>query len=767
MRLTLPLIALLLACQNPAPAPPTPRAEPAEMDPGPQPQPEPESPEQAAPEGLTGVLDVVVLTSSTCVLTEDRAVYCWGEGSQGMLGQGSWDDSDVPVRVAGLDDAIQLSGGNSHLCALRATGQVVCWGSNHQGLLGDGTEESRKVPTPVLDLDEVVEVSAGDQSTCARRASGEVLCWGRDLTRSMVAPGGPREHFLAQPIEGLSDVRKIASGSTHTCVLQGDAGQLSCWGLAHGITSPDPKQMDTLEDTGLTGVEDVVAGSGVTCFQKDSAWRCWGQTYAGQLGFEQRDTLHPAEAVAIPELEEATHVALSDKGGCAVDPVGDVYCWGDKRTAQKLKGLEEPTARIWLSGGHWEHLGCALSRTGALRCWGKEVPPYRVPAPQSTEPWSLEKNRQETGAPFVADEIAAGYDETCARKGGEVWCWGERHNRTFADPDRHRPRPEQVKGIDDAVQLAAGFGFMCARRAIGAVTCWGENTNAQLGDGTRDKHLNPVAVLDLDDTIALSAGSSSACVIRESGSVWCWGSGKAPYESTLEASWTRKKRIRQLALGAGHRCVLLDAGEVWCRGSNNAGQLGNGEGGCKPDPDDFPCPKRSRCKQREICARSDDYVQVQGLDDAVSVAAGGSFTCALREGGKVSCWGESWKGQLGLGPEKQGDIWTPEELTALEDVVELVADNSKACARVKEGRVFCWGQNVFGDLGDRTTQNRFSPSEVYGIDDAIEVRAGMSHACLRREDGAVWCWGDNGDDALGVGHNDERHVTAPLPVLAP
>ncbi len=100
---------------------------------------------------------------------------------------------------------------------------------------------------------------------------------------------------------------------------------------------------------------------------------------------------------------------------------------------------------------------------------------------ESTKLVAIEKTVVPRGETFVAEKIASGYDETCAIKSGQVWCWGERHERILSDPKRYRRHPELVPGIENAVEIADGFGFMCARLSSGNIRCWGENSMMELG----------------------------------------------------------------------------------------------------------------------------------------------------------------------------------------------------------------------------------------------------------------------------------------------
>jgi alpha-tubulin suppressor-like RCC1 family protein len=79
------------------------------------------------------------------------AVKCWGNGNFGRLGQGSVNNSSVPIAVVGLPGAaVAVALGYAHSCALLADGDIWCWGRGAKGQLGDGLGEDSLVPVRVL-----------------------------------------------------------------------------------------------------------------------------------------------------------------------------------------------------------------------------------------------------------------------------------------------------------------------------------------------------------------------------------------------------------------------------------------------------------------------------------------------------------------------------------------------------------------------------------------------------------------------------------------
>jgi alpha-tubulin suppressor-like RCC1 family protein len=142
----------------------------------------------------TGVLAGKTLTeidagaSFACGLDAAGAAYCWGQNSTGQLGNNSTTESHVPVAVTtsgvlagkSLND---ITAGNGFSCALDTTGKAYCWGDGSQGQLGDNSFSQSNVPvavtaTGVLAGVTLTQIDSGTNSTCAIDASSNVYCWG-------------------------------------------------------------------------------------------------------------------------------------------------------------------------------------------------------------------------------------------------------------------------------------------------------------------------------------------------------------------------------------------------------------------------------------------------------------------------------------------------------------------------------------------------------------------------------------------------------------
>ena len=115
----------------------------------------------------------------TCGISEN-ALLCWGDNAAGQLGIGSAaGHHPFPQPVRGLPSPPRaLAAGAVHTCALLAGGVAYCWGQNLHGQLGDGTTENSPIPVQVSGAERFVSLHAGGAVTCGFTGDGREYCWG-------------------------------------------------------------------------------------------------------------------------------------------------------------------------------------------------------------------------------------------------------------------------------------------------------------------------------------------------------------------------------------------------------------------------------------------------------------------------------------------------------------------------------------------------------------------------------------------------------------
>jgi alpha-tubulin suppressor-like RCC1 family protein len=129
------------------------------------------------------------------------------------------------------------------------------------------------------------------------------------------------------------------------------------------------------------------------------------------------------------------------------------------------------------------------------------------------------------------------------------------------------------------------------------------------------------------------------------------------------------------------------------------------------------------------------------------LAIGGSHSCALGQGEYVLCWGTNWHGELGIGrPIRFRNTLSPVPVLALRGVAAMDAGMLHTCAIDVNGRVYCWGDNLYGQLGDGTRTSRGNPRQVHADLRFTSISAGSALTCGIVDPGDALCWGQIGSE---------------------
>ena len=173
----------------------------------------------------------------TCALLSGGTIKCWGNGGYGQLGVGGIVQTSTPMGpVTGITSASAITAGDEHTCAVLADGTMSCWGNNSNGRLGDGTTAGALSPVSVSGIGTTTPAAttatAGSEHTCALLSDATVRCWGDNFFGEL-GNGTNQPSSTPASVTGIAAVA-ITAGSWHTCALL-TAGTIDCWGdSGHG-----------------------------------------------------------------------------------------------------------------------------------------------------------------------------------------------------------------------------------------------------------------------------------------------------------------------------------------------------------------------------------------------------------------------------------------------------------------------------------------------------------------------------------------------------
>lgn len=721
-----------------------------------------------------------------CFLRNDTENFCWGDGigNQPVNFSANFKTAVQALKGKTITDIItSLSGGNS--CAIDSDGIPYCWGDNSDGVIGDGTNDNALSPkavdlTGVLSGKTAKTLALGASSSCMIASDDKAYCWGDNFYGQLgngnnTSSTVPVAVSTAGVLSGKT-IKSIDTSDDTTCVIASD-DKAYCWGrgsfgvLANGGTAHS--NVPVAITGGALGVKTVKAlkvheGTGCAIASDDKVY-CWGWGGFGRLGNGAAANSSATVAVDFTGVlvgKTAKSLLLSGSHACIVASDDQVYCWGYGGDGELGHGaltnssvpVAVNTAGV-LSGKTIQKLVgmssglCALASDNKAYCWGygqHGALGNGVTGASSSVPVAVDTSGALSGK--TVSDIIGGDDNACVKTtDGHIYCWGEGFLGDKA-PDTaletaFPTSPDMTGALSGLTinQLSLGKFSACAIASDNHVYCWGDGSSGELGNGQEDAVNYPVAILGtessdeviLDDKFKIVL-DGKVYIQRSNGELFSGALGSA---LSFQGDFGSSDIIEMKSSSGGSKffCALTDNEKLYCWGSNSQGILGIGStGGTYGTP------------------QSIDMTGVLSGKSIKSFALGQKFGCVIASDNHVYCWGVNMNGPLGDGTTNNSSSPVAVDTSGVLSGINLSSIyiyEERACAISDAGKSYCWGVNngVFGDGGFGGSNSPVATDMTGVLNNKVikSLSLNENNACALTTDGLAFCWGDGSEGELG------------------
>ena len=725
----------------------------------------------------------------------DNTLWMWGDAASGQLGDNTIVSKSSPVQVGpntpvliSRSSPVQLglgyswsaiTAGVSHSAAIRLDGKLFTWGLNSSGELGVGNAISRSSPTQVGVRSWSI-ISAGGINTRTGGITSDSLLfvWGGDTFGSagdetvifrsspvIIGLRYPQVHRSSPVQVSSSSWSVVSAGISHSAAIRTD-GALFTWGQNGSgqlgqndlIHRSSPIQVGTSSWTAVS-----VGGTHTVAIRNDGTMWAWGINTFRQLGDN-------ASAVPLSWTMVASRRKFGGSHTVAIRSDGTLWAWGLNSVGQLGDGTTiHRSSPVQISTSSWSMVAvnqgspavglsffpvsAAIRSDGALFMWGANpagavgdntVASRSSPVQIGTSSWT---------------SVSVGQGVFAIRTDGRLFAWGSNERGQLGLGDQaHRSSPSQV-GTSSWTFVAASMtnapnsarDVTLAIKSNNTIWSWGDTyslgTNEASSISPQATVQNSPVQLSLSTSYSWTQVASDGdrhYALDSNGDLYGWGlqsvdnftevnlnEFNAPYRTP--ASWS------MVAVGLYHTVGIRSDGSLWAWGYGTAGQLGDNS-----------------------TATRSSMIQI-GTSSWTAVAAGAEYTMALRTDGALFTWGRNLEGQLG-----HNDVISyrssPTQVGTSSWIAISGGSTAFALAIRSDGRLFAWGYNTNGELGQNDRIHRSSPVQI-GTDSWTQVAAsvyGDTKAIALRNDGAIFAWGQNDRGQLGL--NDTVYRSSPVQI---
>ena len=712
-------------------------------------------------------------TTSSPVVVTPYPLYGWGYNLNNKLGQNSISTTaySYPVSILSGTSWKSFATGINHSVAIKSDGTLWAWGKNDYGQIGLDKSTNRRTSLDKLDNSSWTMIRADASHTAGIKSDGSLWTWG-DNTSGQLGLGDVIAR--SSPVQvGTSSWSSVSTGDKIMIAIRTD-NTLWSWGLGTsgelGINTAtsrsSPTQIGTSAWTSVAiGQSDVV---GITTAGNIFTWGAGVARYladAGALALSARSS--PVQ-VTLQPFKFVRSLGGSYQNVVLIDDQYRLWGWGRND-----------------GGGIGGYLG--------LNDTVNRLSPVLI---NSTGSWTMITN-------------CGGFHYAGIKSDGSLWTWGWNDVGQLGLGDTfNRSSPTQV-GSSSWTMVSAGNKFTTAININGQIFSWGSGTLGSLGNNAATDRSSPVQLASTSSFNIVSAGAYHAIARTINNKLWTWGYGNDGVLGNSSVIWRSSPvaintttSYNALSAGAYHNLAITSAGNLQTWGNGTYGQLGNtstlnrsapvtvgalttwtkvsagayhslavtenagtstlyhfGQTGGSAGNGATANTNSPVAVYTSTVGSPTPYAMNQFLASLVVTSDGNLFgsgentTYSLALADTPSANTTIWKMVGHSPPASVGAITLGAYPTAGFEHGHVVIDNSK---------LFSWGNNASGQLGDSSTVSRSKATLVFSDKTFSSVVGGDEYTLGVTSDGKLWGWGINTTGQIGLG--DAVNRSSPVQV---
>lgn len=691
--------------------------------------------------------------SHSLALSEKGDIFAWGKNDRGQLGDSTTDNSYHPIKVelpGTLDQServIQIAAGGDSSFALTDAGTLLVWGKNETGQLGINSYYDHYLPIEAngfFDMDEsdyVTKIVAGKEHAVFLTDNYQVYTAGYQEFAQL---GDNYSAHSRTTFQNITDQFNLNTDELVTSIFAGGRHNYALSTTGYTIT---------FDTHGGSQVSSIIELAGNPIQQPNPNPQRTGYSFNGWFTSSTCST--PYIFSTMPNQDITVHacwiqtstvtIDFDSQGGSAVDsisaipgtsiskPSPDPVLYGhefdgwftDDTCQVAYQFTTMPTQDITLYAC-WTN----ITSSGGLFAWGDNwdgdlgngtMGGYPVLLPSEMTMFVF--NSGET----IID-VVAGQDHGIALTSEyRVFTWGRNDYGQLGNGltvDSFIPiditSQFNLPSTDHVELIFTGHSQNFAVTSEGEIYAWGDNIFGQLGDGTTTNQLTPVLITSQfslsvgESIIQIQGGVWHSVALTNLGRVFTWGSGGhgqigngtfsstqlTPLDITANFNLDPGDQIIKIESGFLHVIALSNNHEVFGWGNSQYGQVGIGT-----------------ITNRNTPTSTTSQFELPFGSQVIDIVAGFYHNHAILENGDVVSWGRNDYGNLGLN-NMQPFYSTPMSMLSQfnlnpnESIIKIFSNGDHSFAITSENRVFSWGSNFSGELGDGTIINRIKPVEI-------------------------------------------------------